>query len=344
MAGADLAMVQGFTTAALQARGAAEIRRVFSRLTYTLRKLENACPCRPSRPSMASRSAAAWNSRWPATIASRPKAATRRCLGLPEVLLGLLPGAGGTQRLPRLTSPGVRRAHAAGRPAGDARRGARGGPGRRAGREHGAACERGGDGAPRHCPARAGISAGWHAPADTERPGRCARRRRATHWRWPGPAPKSPISIPAVERHRALSARRLSSRHRRRHRSRNRLFPAADAGPGGRQHDAARASWPRPPRRGAPPRARARAGRRGTRVAVWGGATIAAATRASAANSWLADAGARPMRCWHSTTRGRAAHHRCACAALQADEAAADWRRRTAPPRAAFEHADVCRE
>ncbi len=56
-----------------------------------------------SPTSPATRSAAAWRSRWPATCATPIEGRYR--LGTPEVTLGLLPGNGGTQRLPRLIGP-----------------------------------------------------------------------------------------------------------------------------------------------------------------------------------------------------------------------------------------------
>jgi acrylyl-CoA reductase (NADPH)/3-hydroxypropionyl-CoA dehydratase/3-hydroxypropionyl-CoA synthetase len=52
-----------------------------------------------SPPSTAWRSAAAWSSRWPVTTGSPSQ---RRVFGQPEMRLNLLPGYGGTQRLPRL--------------------------------------------------------------------------------------------------------------------------------------------------------------------------------------------------------------------------------------------------
>ena len=102
MAGADLAMVQGFTNLRFE-RTAAEIRRVFSRLTYTLRRLE-----RVGVPTVAAVNGLALGGGLELAMACHFRIAaqgTTPCLGLPEVLLGLLPGAGGTQRLPRLTSP-----------------------------------------------------------------------------------------------------------------------------------------------------------------------------------------------------------------------------------------------
>jgi 3-hydroxyacyl-CoA dehydrogenase/enoyl-CoA hydratase/3-hydroxybutyryl-CoA epimerase len=102
MAGADLAMVQGFTSLRFE-RTPAEIRRVFSRLSYTLRKLE-----RVRVPTVAAVNGLALGGGLELAMACHYRLAahgTAPCLGLPEVLLGLLPGAGGTQRLPRLTSP-----------------------------------------------------------------------------------------------------------------------------------------------------------------------------------------------------------------------------------------------
>jgi 3-hydroxyacyl-CoA dehydrogenase/enoyl-CoA hydratase/3-hydroxybutyryl-CoA epimerase len=102
MAGADLAMVEGFTT--LRHRAAPDaIRATFSRLSYLLRRLE-----RLPQTLVAAVDGLALGGGLELAMACHHRVAAigdKPSLGLPEVLLGLLPGAGGTQRLPRLTAP-----------------------------------------------------------------------------------------------------------------------------------------------------------------------------------------------------------------------------------------------
>lgn len=102
MAGADLAMVRGFTT--LRHRESPDaIRRTFSRLSRVLRRLEQV-----RVPTVAAVNGLALGGGLELAMACHHRVAAQGeapCLGLPEILLGLLPGAGGTQRLPRLTSP-----------------------------------------------------------------------------------------------------------------------------------------------------------------------------------------------------------------------------------------------
>ena len=63
-----------------------------------------ACRCRRSPRSRATRSAAGWRSR---SRCDLRVASERAKLGLPEVRLAVTPGAGGTQRLPRVVGAGA---------------------------------------------------------------------------------------------------------------------------------------------------------------------------------------------------------------------------------------------
>lgn len=102
MAGADLAMVRGFTSMRFSCDQAA-IRKRVSRLSYLLRRLEKL-----SVVTVAAVNGLALGGGLELAMACHYRVAVdsdKPCLGLPEVLLGLLPGAGGTQRLPRLVGP-----------------------------------------------------------------------------------------------------------------------------------------------------------------------------------------------------------------------------------------------
>jgi len=102
MAGADLPMVQGYTTLR-HTSSHDEIRASFSRLTYALRQFEKV-----PVTTVAAINGLALGGGLELAMACHYRVVVDQphpCLGLPEILLGLLPGAGGTQRLPRLTSP-----------------------------------------------------------------------------------------------------------------------------------------------------------------------------------------------------------------------------------------------
>ena len=99
MAGADLAMVRGFATMRLD-HTPEQIRARFSRLGRLMLRLE-----RLAKPTVAAVNGLALGGGLELALACRYRVMADRPdarLGVPEVKLGLLPGAGGTQRLPRL--------------------------------------------------------------------------------------------------------------------------------------------------------------------------------------------------------------------------------------------------
>jgi 3-hydroxyacyl-CoA dehydrogenase / enoyl-CoA hydratase / 3-hydroxybutyryl-CoA epimerase len=99
MAGADLAMVRGFATMRFD-HTPEQIRATFSRLGRLILRLE-----RLAKPTVAAVNGLALGGGLELALACRYRVMADRPearLGVPEVKLGLLPGAGGTQRLPRL--------------------------------------------------------------------------------------------------------------------------------------------------------------------------------------------------------------------------------------------------
>lgn len=95
VAGADISMLEKCKTAADATKISHEAQILFDRLEK----------CR--KPVVAAINGVALGGGLELTLACHYRIATkdkRTTLGLPEVMLGLLPGAGGTQRLPKLTS------------------------------------------------------------------------------------------------------------------------------------------------------------------------------------------------------------------------------------------------
>ena len=99
LAGADLDMVQGYTERAQRASDD-ELHKTCGRLGRLFRRLETT-----GKPFVAAIDGLALGGGLELALACHERVATESAgtqLGLPEVKLGLLPGAGGTQRLPRL--------------------------------------------------------------------------------------------------------------------------------------------------------------------------------------------------------------------------------------------------
>lgn len=99
LAGADLEMVKGYTERAQQASDD-ELRETCGRLGRLFRRLETL-----GKPFVAAIDGLALGGGMELALACHERVATESAttqLGLPEIKLGLLPGAGGTQRLPRL--------------------------------------------------------------------------------------------------------------------------------------------------------------------------------------------------------------------------------------------------
>jgi 3-hydroxyacyl-CoA dehydrogenase/enoyl-CoA hydratase/3-hydroxybutyryl-CoA epimerase len=99
IAGADLEMVRRFTDEAVGSTTAA-LDEICGRLGRLFRRLEVS-----AKPFVAAIHGGALGGGLELALACHGRVLTddkKTCLGLPEVKLGLLPGAGGTQRLPRL--------------------------------------------------------------------------------------------------------------------------------------------------------------------------------------------------------------------------------------------------
>lgn len=95
-AGADVAELETFTSAT-------DFRTFVGRLTRCLSRLQ-----RLPQPSVAALHGVAFGGGLELALACDLRVATRSAkLGMPEIKLGVLPGAGGTQRLPRLVPPAV---------------------------------------------------------------------------------------------------------------------------------------------------------------------------------------------------------------------------------------------